>query len=308
MSRKRRASVSLQNGHVKDEKAEWRLADAANGHGPAPVAGPSSNWGAKPASSATGSEWARKGKIAPWGPGHEDFELQERARKRIRGLLPPTSRSPSPPIPTLAHMRPPSPPAVAPYAPPATQHANFMAFVLDESVQHAFRSRLLPDLQRATCNLIEGESDLKRALGRFWAVLADPPKPPPPPPQQHQHTNGITTNGDVSTKQEDPDDDDIDDDERAALRDDAMYPQLDKIFVSSHDVTIMGHTLDPRQQHEHLFKALGCLRDMQDDGREYVERLAELREGLGEICYQRQSIWNTVRERALKEMGSEGDR
>ncbi|KZW02073.1 hypothetical protein EXIGLDRAFT_829628 [Exidia glandulosa HHB12029] len=308
MSRKRRASPALQNGHVRDEQLEWRIKDEVDDL--EPVASTStSNWGAK---SSSGAQWSRRGKIAAWGPGRDEYELQERARKRIRGLLP-HSRSPSPPIPTLPHLRAPSPPHVAPYVPPSTQHSNFMSYVLDESVQHAFRSRLLPDLQRSACNLIEGESDLKRALGRFMSVLADPPKHVTP--ALNGHTNppvGLLTNGFHHDHDEDggavAKKEDDEEDVAAALRDEEMFPQIDKLFVTNGDVTIMGHTLSARDQSEHLLKALGALRDMQDDGREYIERLAELREGLGEICYQRHSIWNLVRERALKEMGAEGDR
>lgn len=211
-------------------------------------------------------------------------------------------------MPVLPHLRPTSPPHVAPYVPAATQHGNFMAYVLDETVQHAFRSRLLPDLQRATCNLIEGESDLKRALGRFMSVLADPPKHLAAFPMtngnhhHHHHEENGQQDAMVVSKTEDADED------LTALRDEEMFPQINTMFVTNNDVNILGHTLTARDQSEHLLKALGALRDMQDDGREYVERLAELREGLGEICYQRQSIWNLVRERALKEMGAPADR
>lgn len=52
-------------------------------------------------------------------------------------------------------------------------------------------------------------------------------------------------------------------------------------------------------------KALATLRELQDDGREYIERLEEIREGLGEVQTQRKGIWTLVRERALKEMTNE---
>lgn len=315
MSRKRKASSSLHvNGHVREERGEWRVKDEPHDTQPMASASTSSttlptNWGTK---NSQVPDVLRPGKIASWTPGRDELELQERARKRIRGLLP-RSRSPSPPIPTLAHLRPPSPPHVAPYVPAASQHANFMAYVLDESVQHAYRSRLLPDLQRATCNLIEGESDLKRALGRFMAVLSDPPRLRAPTPvptapvmtngtsHHHHHEDNPGQNGTVVSKTEDTDD------TINAIRDDDMFPHIDKVFVTDDDVIILGHTLSAHEQSEHLLKALAALRDMQDDGREYVERLAEVREGLGELCYQRQSIWNLIRERALKEMSAETD-
>jgi uncharacterized coiled-coil DUF342 family protein len=55
-------------------------------------------------------------------------------------------------------------------------------------------------------------------------------------------------------------------------------------------------------QLESLEKSLATLRELQDDGREYVERLQEIREGLGEVRAQRNGIWDMVRERVVLEM------
>jgi len=197
---------------------------------------------------------------------------------------------------------------------------------------------MLPDLQRATCNLIENEAELKRAFGRFFAVLNDPPaftlhQHDQPPQQQssnsaplltngHAHTNGngngLPSNG-VPDSLDSPDGTisspvkrEGDDDEHqsvsarvASAREEQVFPPPGRIFLTDGPAAFMGHVLSPREQFDHLDKALAALREMQDDGREYVERLIELREGLGELAYQRQSIWNLVRERALKEMGTE---
>jgi DNA-binding Lrp family transcriptional regulator len=58
----------------------------------------------------------------------------------------------------------------------------------------------------------------------------------------------------------------------------------------------------PENQLSRLEKSLAILRELQDDGREYVERLSEIREGLGDVRAQRNVIWNMVRERAVKEL------
>jgi hypothetical protein len=55
-------------------------------------------------------------------------------------------------------------------------------------------------------------------------------------------------------------------------------------------------------QLESLEKSLATLRELQDDGREYAERLQEIREGLGEVRAQRDCIWDMVRERVVMEM------
>ncbi|KAH7104103.1 hypothetical protein BKA62DRAFT_669746 [Auriculariales sp. MPI-PUGE-AT-0066] len=276
------------------------------------------NWGNK---LVPGAEWVRRGKIAAWGPGRDEWELEERARKRIKALLPP-SRSPSPPVPMLSHMRAPSPPTVAPYSPPARQHGSFSAFVLDESVQHAFRASMLPDLQRASCNLIENEAELKRAFGRFWAVVSNPPASIIQQQEKdaqasqsltngHAHTNGngtsATEDGDSPNQETFVKHEGEDDSTKlAATREDSAFPPPSRIFlVDQPSPTVNGHPLPVREQLEHIDKALATLRDMQDDGREYTERLIELREGLGDLGYQRHSIWNVVRERALKEMALE---
>ncbi len=101
------------------------------------------------------------------------FQADERARKRIRSLLPPENRSPSPPV--LPHLRPPSPPLIAPYVTLPAQHLNYTSFVMDRGVTHSFRSPMLEDLERATNGLIEGEAGMKRAFGRLWEVLSKDP-------------------------------------------------------------------------------------------------------------------------------------
>ncbi|KAF8350217.1 hypothetical protein F5887DRAFT_944323, partial [Amanita rubescens] len=215
------------------------------------------NWGNK---TARGSRWLRRGKLAVWGPPMEDWEAEERARKRVKLLLlHQEKRSPSPP--TLPHL------------------ARYSSFVMDRSVTHTFRSKLLDELESATNGLIEGEATVKRALGRLWEVISEDPD---------QSLEGQS----VIPKREDEDDqDDNDSEERRRERRLARAPDLTpaahKLFLTPYN-----NGNPPDLQFTTLEKALATLRELQDDGRE----------GLGDIRAQRNGIWDVVRERAVKEL------
>lgn len=269
------------------------------------------NWGKKTMKDA---RWVRKGKLAAWGPGMEDWQvrllcyfaethshfllqIEERARKRIKLLLPTSRRSSSPP--SLPHLRSPSPPLEAPYPAPITQHLSFSSFVMDKAVTHSFRSSLLDELEQATNGLIEGEATMRKALGRLWQVISEDPDERP---------------GDTSLvpKREDEDEDEEEEEEedereRRLARAPDLTPSTHKLFLLSYPnggppVFEPSQFSSPEMQLESLEKSLAALRELQDDGREYVERLEEIREGLGDIKAQRDEIWTMVRERALKEM------
>ncbi|KAF5337091.1 hypothetical protein D9611_003195 [Ephemerocybe angulata] len=250
----------------------------------------SGNWGRK---TTKGSRWMRRGKMTAWGPGMDEWEAEERARKRIKLMLPQTSRSPSPPC--IAHLeRSPSPPLVSPYPPPQSVHLSYSSFVMDKSVTHTFRSRLLDELEQATNGLIEGEATLTRALGRLWQVMSEDPD---------EKNKAL-----IVPKREEDDEADLDDPrQRRVARAPDLTPPTHKIFLLPHpNGAPPGFDPDPthfkERQMETLEKSLSALRELQDDGREYVERLQEIREGLGDVKAQRNIIWDVVRERAIKEL------
>lgn len=247
--------------------------------------------------------------MTAWGPGMgecdvrpskaciEVFEgllyLQEedKARKRVKLMLAPPERSPSPPC--LPHLeRSPSPPLISPYPPPQAAHLSYSSFVMDKSVTHTFRSRLLDELEQATNGLIEGEASLNRALGRLWQVISEDPD------EKNEKTS-------VIPKLEEEDDPELDDPKarRVARAPDLTHPSQ-KIFLTSHPNGAPPYDPDPAQARdaETLERSLCALRELQDDGREYVERLQEIREGLGDVKAQRNIIWDVVRERAIKEL------
>ncbi|KAI6045058.1 hypothetical protein EDC04DRAFT_2638219 [Pisolithus marmoratus] len=240
-----------------------------------------------------GSRWVRRGKIAPWGPGIDEWEAEDRARQRIRSLLPTERRSPSPL--RLPHLRSPSPPLVAPYPLPMTQHLSFTSFVMDRSVTHSFRSSLLDELEHATNRLIEGEAVMKRAMGRLWQVINDNTGKDP---QEEEM---------VVPKREDADSNVDEELDRGFERAPDPVPNAHKLFLTSYpenDAPVLDPSqfASPEMQQDSLEKALATLRELQDDGREYVERLEEIRESLGDARSQRDVVWEMVREKAVKEI------
>ncbi|KAJ3533730.1 hypothetical protein NMY22_g7217 [Coprinellus aureogranulatus] len=256
-------------------------------YGPALQGG---NWGRK---TTKGASWMRKGKVTPWGPGCGEWEADERARKRLKLMLPQPRRSPSPPrIPHLE--RSPSPPLTSPYPPPETNHLSYSSFVMDKAVTHTFRSRLLEELEQATNGLIEGETTLRRALGRLWQVMSEDPDEKEKVP--------------VVPKREEEDETELEDPRaRRVARAPDLTPPTHKIFLLSQpNGAPPGYDPDlphfKEKEMETLERSLHALRELQDDGREYMERLQEIREGLGDVKAQRNIIWDVVRERAIKEL------
>ncbi len=193
---------------------------------------------------------------------------------------------------TLPHLRSPSPPLMAPYPHPNTQHLSYTSFVMDKATTHSFRSRVFDELEDSTNSLIEGESILRRALGRLWQVMGEDP-------------DDIETGTSLVPKREDEDGDEHNPESRFARAPD-LTPVADKLFLSLNQGSVFE---DPRarverqeRQRDTLVRSLSTLRELQDDGREYVERLEEIREGLGETRTQRDGVWELVRKNAIEEM------
>ncbi|KZT19389.1 hypothetical protein NEOLEDRAFT_1102312 [Neolentinus lepideus HHB14362 ss-1] len=252
------------------------------------------NWGLK---HTKNSRWMRRGKMVAWGPGMDDWEAEERARKRVKYMLSRTQLDRSPSPPSLPHLRSPSPPLRAPYPAPEKQHLSYASFVMDKGVTHSFRSSLLEDLEQATNNLIQGEGDMRRALGRLWQVMSEDP-------DKRQNRVPLVPKPEP---QDEPGDEDQDTMERRFSRAPDLTPASHKIFFVSYTngalpVSDPSYFAPPEMQLENLEKSLASLRELLDDGREYIERLEEIREGLGEVKNQRNAVWDMVRERAIKEL------
>jgi hypothetical protein len=261
------------HGHESDEE-ELNVSSAGG------------NWGNK---ATRGARWVRRGKIAAWGPGIDDWKAEERARKRVKLLMPQPRRSPSPP--SLPHLRSPSPPLVSPYPPATTQHLSYSSFVMDKAVTHSFRSNLLIELEHMTNGLIEGEATMRRALGKLWQVISEDPDKqqgfPALVPKREEEDLGQ----DIERLDRVPD----------------LTPPIHKLFLisnsnGSHPLLDPSQFASPEMQLDSLEKSLATLRELQDDGREYLERLQEIRDGLGDVIAQRSGIWDIVREKAVKEL------
>ncbi|KAH9853129.1 hypothetical protein C2E23DRAFT_823368 [Lenzites betulinus] len=243
------------------------------------------NWGIKTYNEA---KWIRRGKVTAWAPWMEDWESEDRARKRIRLLLP-KQEDEDAPI-TLPHLRSPSPPLMAPYPNPQLHHLSFTSLVMDKAATHTFRSNVYEELEDSTNTLIEGETSLRMALGRLWQAMSENP-------------DEAEAGTSLVPKREDEDGEDNEPDSRLARAPD-LTPVAHKLFLSPNNQGIFAGTSFSRadMQLEALEKSLATLRELQDDGREYVERLEEIREGLGEVRTQRNGVWDLVRKKATQEL------
>lgn len=174
---------------------------------------------------------------------------------------------------------------------PSTQHLTYTSFVLDKGVTQAFRSKMLDELEEATNSIVEQEGVLRRALGRLWQVLSEDPDAP-------------SRDADVIPKREDEDMEEDGDRQRRLARAPNLEPITHKLFLTRFSVDANAN-FDPPSvevQTENMEKSLSLLRDFQDDGREYVERLEEIRDGIGDVRRQRDAIWDIVRQKAVEEL------
>jgi len=102
------------------------------------------------------------------------------------------------------------------------------------------------------------------------------------------------------------DDEEANGQEKRIARAPDLTPSIHKHFLFSCSnnpaYSEQSHFTSPNQQRINLERAMTILRELQDDGREYIERLEEIREGLGDIRAHRDGIWDMVRERAVREL------
>jgi hypothetical protein len=236
------------------------------------------------------------------------LQVEERARKRLKLLLPATESS-SPPTPRLANRRSPTPPSIAPYAPPIAIHSSYTSFVLDPSVQHSFHSTTINELERTATELVEGESALRRALGSLFRAMdveADEDKQRFAIPGKGPTTNGALGQNGVPKPEPNGDSEDAEVSARAL-----MLP-IHRRFITPYPVPLppiyeSNMLINQETQVETFEKSLAFLRELMDDGIEFTERLEEIREGLGTERAIRKGTWKGVRLRALQEMDAENN-
>jgi len=160
---------------------------------------------------------------------------------------------------------------------------------------------MLGDINRAINNLIEGESAMKRAVGRLWQAVysmkkeedtggaagsSDVQKTYPSPP----HANGdVPGDGNPFRAQENGDTMDA--------VDETMQDTFENDDFNSDEVPKLPSL--PAFVSPGLISAIS---ELAGDSAEYVARLEEVREGLGFTLGQRDALWMTLREKALVEM------
>lgn len=184
---------------------------------------------------------------------------------------------------------------------------------MSRAVTHSFRSPLIEDLERVTNGLIEGEGHMKRALGRLWQVMSEDPDKATTA-TANARADQLVASGIVPKREDEEDEGDgmgdsaVDDKEKRIARAPDLTPVTHKLFIMNEFPNGGGpmqepsHFVHPEMQMEALVKALATLRELQDDGREYVERLEEVRELLGDVRAQRDTVWKDVRTKALSEL------
>ena len=186
--------------------------------------------------------------------------------------------------------------------------------MLDPAVAHSYRTHLLDDLQRTTDNLIQGEATLTRALGRLWKVLSEEELVRDDGVKKGEEegtrlTNGVLENGMNGERREDmvEDEEEMSERERRLARAPDLSRPMHKLFLTPFpnggtNMMEPSHFGSPQMQLENMEKSFATLRELQDDSREYVERLAEIRETLGDVKRQRDILWMKTREQALEEL------
>lgn len=161
-------------------------------------------------------------------------------------------------------------------------HPNFTSFVLSPAVQRAFNGQDLKELEGTATELVAGEGALRKAFGGLWRALG----------------------GDLERPRE------VGDDESEEVQREfderERIPPLHRLFISSTPISLPNTdphaVLSAKSQVESLDWALGVLRELADDGREYTGRLEEIRDGLGRAGDVRDVVWKCVRSEALAEM------
>jgi len=246
------------------------------------------NWGNK---LGTDARWLKQWKIVKWGPQRSEWDAEERARRRLQ-LAMLRSRSRSPPFESLPHLRSQTPPLTASHVLSLSVHRDFMTFVLDPAIQHTFTSDNFDELGSTATELVAGEAGLRKAFGRLWRVLEGDI-------YRHEIVQGqIDEDGSHSPELEDEDGGDS--------RRPTYHPPLHRLFVTPSDIPLGPEPrtlLSPSSQLESLEWAIGVLRELADDGKEYTSRLEEIRDGLGHARSVRGVVWRECRTEALDEMG-----
>lgn len=238
--------------------------------------------------------------------------MEDRARKRLKRLLKEQMPPSSPPLPTLPHLRSPTPPLTAPYAVPPKEYTSYTSFLVDPSVQHTYTNNVVASLERTATEFIEGEGALRTALGALWQacakdyplrVKADSPEPSPNSNAEPKETKGVihhSTGAEPEARMHSPASSATVNAENTLM---ASLCGLRRLFVSAEDFMVTPDVqMGPASQAQNFEWAVDILRELYDDTREYMDRLDELRELSGAAEASKKEVWKLIKERALEEM------
>ncbi|PVF98841.1 hypothetical protein CPB86DRAFT_732209 [Serendipita vermifera] len=290
------------------------------------------NWGKKHKPNA---RFVRRGHIAAWGPIRDEYDVEERARKRLRAILPEFSNEPIEKDPILPHLRSPSPPMIAPYPPAPSNHTSYTASIFDPNIGASFRSNLLSSLERSASELIQSEIALTRALGRFWTALTESANKMAKE-QRHEILKDYRKKAADHRGRMDIDNPDglaivNGTDESTVNSAVAAFPPIPDQYLAELDscttrnVIMRMFTLPsnmrldyttqagtqevisviPQHQVELVTRSMHAIRELQEDSKECMERLEEIREMLGKVKGLRDAVWAIMRSRAIAEMENE---
>jgi hypothetical protein len=226
---------------------------------------------------------------------------------------------------------------MAPYAPAPSNHTSYTASIFDPNIGASFRSNLLSSLERSASELIQSEIALTRALGRFWTALTESANRMA---QEQRHeimneyrkkavdqrsgmdidnldgvpavngTDEPTVNSTAAAAAFPP----IPDQYLAELDSCTTRNVIMRMFTLTSnmrlDYTTQAGTQEvisviPQHQVELVTRSMHAIRELQEDSKECMERLEEIREMLGKVKGLRDAVWAIMRSRAIGEMEHE---
>ncbi|KIM19623.1 hypothetical protein M408DRAFT_334325, partial [Serendipita vermifera MAFF 305830] len=313
-----------------NDRQSWYYPGVAIEHdddrGDLPPGTANGNWGKK---DRHGARFVRRGHIAAWGPTRGEYDIEERARKRLRMILPEFSNELVETDPILPHLRSPSPPLTTPFTPISQQHTSHTASILDPNIGASFRSNLLHSLERSASELIQSEIALTRALGRFWTAITETAtrmardkrhelleqqkqlveqQRQQRPPMEVEGEDNPEGNKEPSAFPPIPDHNMIDLDDATTrnviLRMFTLPTNMRLDYVApggAPEIISVG----PGPQAELVSRSMLAIRELQEDSKECMERLEEIREMLGKVKGLRDAVWAIMRSQAIAEMENE---
>lgn len=252
-------------------------------------------------------------------------------------ILPEFTGEPIEQDPILPHLRSPSPPMIAPYSPSPIHHTSYTASVFDPNVGASFRSNLFNSLERSASELIQSEIALTRALGRFWTALTESANTMA---REQRHAITEENRKDLTEQMSRMEMDSAETgdtrvngtkESSSSAQAAAFAPIPDQDLAKLDNITTQNVMLQlftlpgnmkfdyqgmqnggvetislaPMHQVELVTRSVIAVRELQEDSKECMERLEEIREMLGKVRGLRDAVWAIMRSRAIAEMESD---